>query len=64
MQVVSAPENMGIFTRGKMTVFYRNGPMFLSKGHEPLEGHRSIQKGREILDRRNQQQLSSSREAK
>lgn len=64
LQAVSAPENMGIFTRGKMIVFYRNGPMFLSKGHEPLEGHRSIQKGREILDRRNQQQLSSSREAK
>lgn len=37
--------------------------MFLKEGHEPLEGHKSIQKGREILDSRNQQ-LSSSREAK
>lgn len=38
--------------------------MFLSEGHEPLEGHKSIQKGHEILDSRKQQQLSSSREAK
>lgn len=38
--------------------------MILSQGHEPLEGHKSIQKGHEILDSRSQQQLSSSREAK
>lgn len=38
--------------------------MFLSQGHEPLEGHESIQKGNEILDSRSQQQLSSSREAR
>lgn len=54
----------GIFTHGKIVVCYRNGPMFLSEGHEPLEGHKSIQKGHEILDSRKQQQLSSSREAK
>lgn len=64
LQAVSALENTGILTHEKIIVFHRNGPMFLSEGHEPLEGHKSIQKGHKILDSRNQQQLSSSREAK
>jgi len=38
--------------------------MFPSQGHELLEGHKSVQKGRVILDSRSKQQLSSSRESK
>lgn len=63
-QTVSALQNTGIFIHAKIIVFYRNGPMFLSQGHEPLEGHEIIQKGHEILDSGSQQQLSSSREAR
>lgn len=63
-QAVSALHYTGIFIHAKIIVFYRNSPMFLSQGHEPFEGHESIQKGHETLDSRSQQQLSSSREAK
>lgn len=63
-QAVSTLQYTGTFTHAKIIVFYRNDPMFLSQGHEPFEGHESIQKGHETLDSRSQQQLSSSREVK